>query len=108
MISSDIPRTTTAESHAIFPFLHSFSNHPTTEHHLLRSVRIPDVCPVDFFSRGRPGPFSLVAGDFEEIYGPNNWDLDGGKQHDFEDGENHQGQWAAVVTCFFIDCVCRI
>ncbi|WVQ87773.1 hypothetical protein IAS59_001502 [Cryptococcus gattii] len=54
--------------------------------------------------RGRPGPFSLVAGDFEEIYGPNNWGLDGGKPHDFEDGENHQGQWGAVVTCFFIDC----
>ncbi|XAO22211.1 hypothetical protein I312_100978 [Cryptococcus bacillisporus CA1280] len=106
LIASDwvLNQTTTAESHAIFPFLHSFSNHPTTEHHLLRSVRIPDVCPVDIFSRGRPGPFSLVAGDFEEIYGANNWDLDGGKQHDFEDGENHQGQWGAVVTCFFIDC----
>lgn len=88
--------------------MHSFSNHPTTEHHLLRSVRIPDVCPVDIFSQGRPGPFSLVAGDFEEIYRPKNWGLGESKKHEPEEQEDHQGQWGAVVTCFFIDCVCRI
>ncbi|OWT37934.1 hypothetical protein C362_04959 [Cryptococcus neoformans Bt1] len=106
LIASDwvLNQTTTAESHAIFPFLHSFSNHLTTEHHLLRSVRIPDVCPVNIFSQGRPGPFSLVAGDFEEIYGPKNWGLDGDREHESEDLENNQGQWGAVVTCFFIDC----
>ncbi|UOH79699.1 hypothetical protein LQV05_000709 [Cryptococcus neoformans] len=45
-----------------------------------------------------------VAGDFEEIYGPKNWGLDGGREHESEDLENNQGQWGAVVTCFFIDC----
>lgn len=49
-----------------------------------------------------------MAGDFEEIYGPKNWGLDGDREHESEDLENNQGQWGAVVTCFFIDCVCRI
>lgn len=33
------------------------------------------------------------TGDFEEIYGLENQD------------ESHEGQWDAVLTCFFIDTV---
>jgi carnosine N-methyltransferase len=89
-----MPRTTEAKSHRIHPYLHSFSNHLTTPN-LLRSVQIPDVCPANVLGNGLGGPFSLVAGDFEDIYG-----APGGEAE-----EGHKGKWAAVVTCFFIDCV---
>ena len=88
-------RTTHRFSHTIYPYLHSFSNHPSTLHNLLRRVRIPDTCPADVLGGGQGGAFSLVAGDFEEIYGEEHWDgVDG-----------QRGHWGAVVTCFFIDCV---
>lgn len=90
----------------LFPYLHSWSNHQTTEKHLLRSVRVPDVVPADILSGVAQGNFSLVAGDFEEIYGPTHWftpppGVDG---DDEENGHvNQRGRWSAVVTCFFID-----
>lgn len=77
-----------AEYHEIYPFLHSFSHHISTANSLLRSVRIPDVLPANVL--GPDSDFSLVAGDFEEVYGQD---------------ENQHGQWGAVVTCFFIDTV---
>lgn len=75
-------------AHEIFPYLHSFSNHLSTEAHLLQKVLIPDIVPAEALA-GVEGEFSLVAGDFEEVYG----------------GAEQKGQWAAVTTCFFIDCV---
>ena len=72
-------RTTHAKSHQIFPYLHSFSNHSTTTNHLLKSVFVPDVCPSDVLDpmdaggEGGRGEFSLVAGDFEEVYGSRHW-----------------------------------
>lgn len=106
-------RSTTVGEHTIFPWLHSFSNHVSTEHNLLRSVRVPDVVPSDIL--GGRGGFSLVAGDFEEVYGPTHWfdpDHDDGDgdangydaEEDEESGHvNQRGRWGAVVTCFFID-----
>lgn len=82
-------QTTRGNSHHIFPFLHSFSNHPSTEKSVLRRVDIPDVCPANVLGDGKGGEFSLVAGDFEELYSD----------------PAHAGAWSAVVTCFFIDCV---
>ncbi len=59
---------------------------------MLRAISIPDVLPSDL----PPGSdFSLVAGDFEEIYGS---EVDEGE-------EPHSGQWNAILTCFFIDTV---
>lgn len=81
-------RTTTANSHSIHPFLHSFSNHLTTQH-LLRRVAVPDTCPLDVLGDGKGGDFSLVAGDFEDIYSD----------------PAQAGEWGSVVTCFFIDTV---
>jgi carnosine N-methyltransferase len=85
-------QTTTPFSHLIFPHIHSFSNHLTTQNHLLRRVLIPDIVPAQVLgeSSGQGGDFSLVAGDFEEVYG---------------DDPEQAGTWGAVVTCFFIDCV---
>ncbi|KAK4684760.1 carnosine N-methyltransferase, partial [Tremellales sp. Uapishka_1] len=97
-------QTTRRHSHSIYPHLHSFSNHRSTIDDLLRRVQIPDVCPSDVLGNGRGGEFSLVAGDFEEIYGEGHWGTGnaGGGEH--EGGEVDQlGRYGAVVTCFFID-----
>ncbi|KAG2340538.1 N2227-domain-containing protein [Suillus weaverae] len=83
-------RTDAIGQYTIYPYVHSFSNLPDREA-MLRSVKIPDVLP----SALPPGSsFSLVAGDFEEIYGTEY------KEGDFEP---QAGQWDAVLTCFFID-----
>jgi carnosine N-methyltransferase len=96
-------QSTRVGEHLVFPWLHSFSNHASTERGLLRSVRVPDVVPAEIL--GGRGGFSLVAGDFEEVYGPTHWhegDEDG--EEDEENGRvNQRGRWGAVVTCFFID-----
>nr|XP_018259967.1 uncharacterized protein I303_08039 [Kwoniella dejecticola CBS 10117]OBR82125.1 hypothetical protein I303_08039 [Kwoniella dejecticola CBS 10117] len=112
LIASDwvLNHTTKRDSHTIYPYLHSFSNHLSTMHNLLRSVQIPDICPADVLGNGQGGDFSLVAGDFEEIYGPASWKVpssttDKGREEDEGDDQICQkGRWGAVVTCFFIDC----
>jgi len=61
---------------------------------MLKSVQIPDVLPSDL----PPGSnFSLVAGDFEEVFGQQDDEAD-------PDGPS-AGLWDAVLTCFFIDTV---
>jgi carnosine N-methyltransferase len=61
---------------------------------MLKRVQIPDVLPSDL----PPGSnFSLVAGDFEEVYGRQDGDAD--------PDEPSAGLWDAVLTCFFIDTV---
>ena len=52
----------------IYPFIHSFSNIPSFEEQL-KPISIPDVLPS-----GIPQgiDFSMVAGDFVEIYGDDN------------------------------------
>lgn len=83
-------RTDAIEKHTIYPYVHSFSNLPNN-HALLRPIRIPDVLPG---SLPEGTNFSLVAGDFEEIYGADTED---------KEGEPQAGEWDAVLTCFFID-----
>ncbi|WVQ95725.1 hypothetical protein IAU59_002824 [Kwoniella sp. CBS 9459] len=110
LIASDwvLNHTTHRHSHTIYPYLHSFSNHLSTMHNLLLRVQIPDVCPSDVLGSGKGGAFSLVAGDFEEIYGPSSWDIPPPMEQDegWEDEGrvNQRGRWGAVVTCFFLDC----
>ncbi|TFK92537.1 N2227-domain-containing protein [Polyporus arcularius HHB13444] len=82
-------RTAQVNQHTIFPYVHSFSNNPNNDA-LLRPIAIPDVLPS---SLPDGSDFSLVAGDFEEIYG----------SLDEDPSEPHSGQWDAVLTCFFID-----
>ncbi|KAI6143798.1 N2227-domain-containing protein [Pisolithus tinctorius] len=82
-------RTQSIDEHTIYPYIHSFSNVSSRET-LLKAVTIPDVLPSDL----PPGSnFSLVAGDFEEIYGSENSD----------ENEPQAGKWDAILTCFFID-----
>jgi len=83
-------RTTQINQHTIYPYIHSFSNMRSSDT-LLREIKIPDALPTDL----PKGPtFSLVAGDFEEIYGTLDED---------DEREPQQGKWDAVLTCFFID-----
>ncbi|KAJ8593712.1 N2227-domain-containing protein [Rhizopogon salebrosus TDB-379] len=83
-------KTDAVGQYTIYPYVHSFSNLPNREA-MLRPVKIPDVLPSALPSGSN---FSLVAGDFEEIYGT-----------EYEEGdlEPQAGQWDAVLTCFFID-----
>ncbi|EPQ50789.1 N2227-domain-containing protein [Gloeophyllum trabeum ATCC 11539] len=78
-------RTTEVEQHKIYPYVHSFSN-LRSRSSLLRPVLIPDVLPS---SLPPNSDFSMVAGDFEEVYG--------------SEEEPQSEQWDAVLTCFFID-----
>ncbi|KAI0705395.1 N2227-domain-containing protein [Earliella scabrosa] len=82
-------RTDGVNKYTIYPYVHSFSNIPNTDA-LLRAITIPDVLPSSLPSGV---DFSLVAGDFEEIYGGEDANAD----------EPSAGQWDAVLTCFFID-----
>ncbi|KAG6823236.1 hypothetical protein H0H93_003993, partial [Arthromyces matolae] len=71
-----------------FLILNNFSN-VLSRQALLQRITIPDILPSDLPSGSK---FSLVAGDFEEIYGVES-----------DPDEPHAGQWNAVLTCFFID-----
>ncbi|KAJ3147167.1 hypothetical protein HDU89_005764 [Geranomyces variabilis] len=67
----------------IYPWIHSFSNHLNVESQLC-PIQIPDVAISDIAGSAE---FSMVAGDFLEVYG----------------SQEHEGAWDAIVTCFFID-----
>ncbi|KAI0265419.1 N2227-domain-containing protein [Gloeopeniophorella convolvens] len=85
-------RTQEVHEHTIYPYVHSFSNVPNRAV-LLKSVQIPDVLPGDLPPESN---FSLVAGDFEEVYG-------GEHAADAGPHEPPAGPWDAILTCFFID-----
>lgn len=92
-------RTDQVNQHTLYPFIHSFSNVRTAPS-ITTPISIPDVQPSDL---PEPSDFSLVAGDFIEIYGVTDEDIRSGK---VSDGKTSQeGQWNAVLTCFFIDTV---
>ncbi|KAI0301377.1 N2227-domain-containing protein [Russula brevipes] len=84
-------RTQQVRQHAIYPYVHSLSN-VRNRAAMLKRVQIPDVLPSDL---PQGSNFSLVAGDFEEVYGQQDADPD-------PNGPS-AGPWDAVLTCFFID-----
>ncbi|TFK28276.1 N2227-domain-containing protein [Coprinopsis marcescibilis] len=81
-------RTDQIGQHTLYPYVHSFSNAPN-RNSILKKVYIPDVRPSDLPPTSN---FSLVAGDFEEIYGTKS-----------DPDEPQSGQWNAILTCFFLD-----
>ncbi|KAG8986261.1 hypothetical protein FRB93_005355 [Tulasnella sp. JGI-2019a] len=87
-------RTDQVNQHTIYPYVHSFSNIRSASD-LTRAITIPDVRPSDL---PNPSDFSLVAGDFTEVYGVTNED----ERRD-PMKESQEGKWNAVLTCFFID-----
>ena len=66
------------------PFSFPLSNHLSAEDSL-RIIRIPDVTPDT--GQEQSGDFSMIAGDFLEIYGR----------------AEELSSWDCVVTCFFLD-----
>jgi hypothetical protein len=60
-------RVSAPEEFSIYPFIHSFSNIRDTEQQL-GPIKIPDVLPS---SLPPTADFSMVAGDFIEVYGEN-------------------------------------
>ena len=97
--SACVYRTRETKSHTIFPNLHTFSNHLSTATNLLRSIRIPDILPADILPPD--ADFSFVAGDWCEVYGGQS--ESGAWPPKEQIASDQQGQWGAVVTCFFID-----
>lgn len=77
-------RVTKEEEFNIYPFIHSFSNIKSDEMQL-SPVKIPDVLPAQLPSTV---DFSMVAGDFIEVYGSQ---------------KENEAAWDVVVTCFFMD-----
>lgn len=77
-----------AESHTIYPWIHTFSNHLTRKTHL-EHVRIPDVHPGTQLAQlgDTAGDMSMTASDFILLYGQ----------------AEYQDMFDAVATCFFID-----
>ncbi|KAG6899553.1 hypothetical protein C0993_009261 [Termitomyces sp. T159_Od127] len=83
-------RTDSINKYTVYPYVHSFSN-VNSRQTILQPISIPDVLPTAL----PPGSdFSLVAGDFEEIYGV-----------ETDPNEPQAGEWNAILTCFFIDTV---
>ncbi|KAJ3551771.1 hypothetical protein NM688_g4515 [Phlebia brevispora] len=83
-------RTSQADEHTIYPYIHSFSN-VWDRLAMLRAVKIPDV----LLSLIEPSHIMIEtenAGDFEDIYG-----VEG------DPDEPQSGLWDAILTCFFID-----
>ena len=48
-------------------------------------VKIPDVCPNEVMRGDKQYDFSMVAGEFVEVY------------------SKQVGTWDCIVTCFFLD-----
>jgi len=51
----------------IFPYIHCFSNLKSTEDAFKR-VKLPDVCPNQVMDNWSQFDFSMVAGEFVEVY----------------------------------------
>ena len=66
----------------LYPFVHESCNVLKFED-MLRVVEVPDICPAQ--ELGEEDDFSMVAGEFIEVY------------------SSHPSSWDCVVTCFFID-----
>lgn len=66
------------------PYIHSFSN-AFTEADPFRSFLFPDVCPADELNVEENDDFSMIAGEFVEIY------------------KQQTNAWDSVCTIFFID-----
>lgn len=67
----------------LFPYIHNFCN-SYTEDASFQAIKIPDVNPYDLIDPN-DSDFSMVAGEFVEVYSP------------------QKSEWDSIVTCFFID-----
>ena len=81
-----------AGKHTIYPWVHTFSNHLTRQHHL-RGYAVPDIHPAVSLAEAmavegsRKGSMSMCAADFLCLYGD----------------EEHKDTYDAVASLFFLD-----
>lgn len=76
-----------AESHTIYPWVHSFSNHLSRESHL-RGCKVPDVHPATVLANTPgTGSMSMCAADFLCLYAD----------------DKNEGAFDAVASVFFLD-----
>lgn len=76
----------TINAFTIHPWIHDPCNHLSVED-MIRPVRFPDIAPSSLGAINPDADFSMVAGEFLEVY----------------DVKEQHGKWDAVVTCFFLD-----
>jgi len=77
-------RSEKAECFPIFPYTLSLTHRKGRWDHL-RSVKVPDVCPMEALSGPGGGYLSMAAGEFVEVY------------------KNQECAWDSVASCFFLD-----
>ena len=86
-------KTTGANSHRIYPWVHTMSNWRRSDD-VLEEICVPDVDPAQLLaasgdesgSADRP-EFSMSAGDFLQVYS----------------APSERGAWDVICTCFFLD-----
>ena len=83
--SNFIFNKTASQQFTIFPYMHTFSNHTAADNQF-RAVTIPDIrISGSLEDKGLDGTFSMVAGDFVDVY------------------SSQREQWDCIVTCYFVD-----
>jgi len=87
LFASQFILNTPMEKHSrvIYPYIHTFSNHPSNAS-LLRGITVPDIVPGELLDPSS-GELSMNAGEFVECYS--------------RPSERHA--WDCIITCFFID-----
>lgn len=76
-----------AGQHTIYPWVHSFSNHLTRDHHL-QGYKVPDIYPATALANAEDaGAMSMCAADFLCLY----------------TDQDHEAMYDAVASVFFLD-----
>ncbi len=60
-------QTKKKEQYEVYPFIHCFSNLKTEDQAFMK-VKIPDVCPNEVMTGDKEYDFSMVAGEFVDVY----------------------------------------
>jgi carnosine N-methyltransferase len=60
-------QTDSKEQFDIYPFIHTFSNLKTEDQAFLK-IKVPDVCPSEAMTSDKVYDFSMVAGEFVDVY----------------------------------------
>ncbi|KAK9504288.1 hypothetical protein O3M35_010657 [Rhynocoris fuscipes] len=70
--------------HTVYPWVLQTDNNMTSTNQIT-GVTFPDCNPSDLFTKHGVSRYTMVAGDFLEVY-------------------DTESEWDCVATCFFIDC----
>ncbi|KAL1132661.1 hypothetical protein AAG570_010613 [Ranatra chinensis] len=76
------------EIYEMYPWIQQVDNNLEIEHQAAK-VKFPDINPADLRQHTKNSKFTMVAGDFLDVY-------------------TYANEWDCVATCFFIDCANNI